>query len=242
MNRAMLFLSGCVSAAGLAGPVVAQQRVPLELVLAMDVSTSVDAAEFQLQQVGLAGAFLEPSIQAAIKATGGVAVSVVQWAGEGSAVTSVNWEFIETTEQMMRLSDRIFAAPRLTRGFTSIDGAIRFSTASLEENAYLGERRVIDVSGDGTASSTSPVAARNAAVAKGIVVNGLVILVGDMDLGILADNDTYGHYRDQVIGGPGAFLIKADGFEDFARAIREKLLREISGPMVSGLPRVVAAR
>lgn len=218
----------------------AQQPVGLELVLAMDVSTSVNEVEFQLQQFGLAGALLDPVVQQAIEASGGVAVLVAQWAGEGAVVTSVDWTLIETRQQAVALADRIAAAPRLVRGFTNIDGAILYAQAAIADNAFSGNRRVIDVSGDGTASNRNPAYARNQAVAAGITVNGLVVLVEDIDLGILADEDTYNHYRDFVIGGPGAFLIKADGFEDFARAMREKLLREIRGPLLSALPRGIA--
>ena len=165
---------------------------------------------------------------------------VAQWAGEGAVVTSVDWTLVDNGRDAVALADRIAAAPRLVRGFTNIDGAILYAQAAIASNSFAGSRRVIDVSGDGTASNQNPAYARNQAVAAGITVNGLVILVGDMDLGILADEDTYNHYRDFVIGGAGAFLIKADGFEDFARAMREKLLREIRGPLVSALPQRMA--
>lgn len=222
-------------------PAISKQFVPLELLLAMDVSDSVDENEFALQQLGLATAFLDPQVTQAIEAMGGIAVSVMQWAGEGAVATSIDWTEVNNAVDAARLAARIAETTRQAQGFTAIGSAIRASIASIEDNAFNGARLVIDVSGDGTATQENPSIARDQANALGITVNGLVILVGDMDLGILADEDTTAHYRDFVVGGPGAFLIIADGFEDFARAMQEKLLREISGPMMSSLDQEVDA-
>lgn len=231
-----LFLFSLFMSLGLACAANADDRpVWLELVLAMDVSTSVDAREYELQQKGLGLAFADRDVIDAIEGSGGIAVSVVQWAGRGNVTQVLNWELVETGAEAVELGRRIAALPRAARGFTDIAGAINVSALSFADNGFRGVRQVIDVSGDGTATEINPSAARDAAVRAGIIVNGLVILNEDMDLGIMADEDTIGHYEQFVIGGPGAFLIVADGFEDFARAIREKLLREISGPLLSGV-------
>lgn len=229
---------GFITAVVLALPPTAQGQarpVWLELVLAMDVSTSVDPREYALQQNGLALAFADPAVMLAIRSSGGVAITAVQWAGKGNVRQVLDWRVLETEADSLAFAGEIAGLARDTKGFTDIDGAIRYSMSLFDQNDVQGVRQVIDVSGDGTATETNPSAARDLAISRGIIVNGLVILNEDMDLGILADEDTIGHYRDFVIGGPGAFLIVADGFEDFARAIREKLLREISGPMLSQL-------
>lgn len=226
-----------------AAPAAAQGQKPvdLELVLAIDTSTSVDAHEFNLQWAGLARAFLHPDVIGAIEAVGdlGIAVSMVQWAGQGQHRTSVEWTFVNDAVSAARFAAKIAAAPRQMRGFTDIGGAIRFSVRSLAQNAYDGGRRVIDVSGDGASSTANPASQRDAAVARGIIINGLVIYNEELelDLGKLASISLRQHYQDFVIGGPAAFLLVADDFEDFARAIREKLIREILGPPIAGLGR-----
>lgn len=221
--------------------VVAQNRQPvdLELVLAIDTSTSVDPTEFDLQWRGLARAFLHPDVIGAIQAVGdlGIAVTMVQWAGRSSHRTSVEWTFIDDAASAARFSAKIAGAPRMMRGFTDIGGAIRFSAQSIAQNGYEGSRKVIDVSGDGASSTGSPARARDIAVAQGITINGLVIYneALELDLGKLASISLRQHYRDNVIGGPAAFLMIADDFDDFARAIQEKLVREIMGPPIAGL-------
>jgi len=214
----------------------AQQRVALELVLAIDTSTSVSAGEFTLQQEGLARAFEHPEVQAAIAALGatGMAVQIVHWAGRGQQAVSVPWMRVNDPASARALAARIRAAPRRLRGFTDIAGALRFSAAAFAGNGYRGARRVIDISGDGTASAADPAAARDRALAAGITINGLVILSDEVDLEALADRIIIAHYRERVIGGPGAFVMVADGFEDFPGAMHRKLVREILGMVVAG--------
>jgi hypothetical protein len=215
----------------------AQQQVDLELVLAIDTSTSVDAAEFRLQRQGLALAFTHPDVLAAIGVIGrhGIAVQVVQWAGEGQQAVSVNWHLVEGQASAENLAANILATPRMMRGFTDIAGALHFASAGFATNGYRGTRQVIDVSGDGTSSAASPAFQRDQAVALGITINGLVILTEEVDLGTLADDIIVEHFQREVIGGPGAFVIVADSFDDFAVAIRRKLIREILGLVVSKL-------
>ena len=211
--------------------VQAANQVDLELVLAIDTSTSVDANEFNLQQVGLARAFLHNQVIDAILSTGkqGVAVSVVYWAGNNQQVTTVNWTILRSALDAQLFAAKIFAAQRVFSGMTDIGGAISFSVNSLETNGIVGLRRTIDVSGDGSANPTQSETGRNLALTNNITVNGLVIDNEDMDLGILSKWQIRKHYQDHVIGGPGSFIMIADDFTDFARAIRLKLVREIRG-------------
>ncbi len=136
------------------------------------------------------------------------------------------------------------AMPRQMEGRTDIATAIRFATAAILTNAYEGVRKTIDVSGDGSSDIADPAAARDVALAQGITINGLVIHATEYDLGELADIELYQHYLRRVIGGPGAFVMEARNYNDFADAIRRKLLREINGPAVAsnGFARDAASR
>lgn len=231
--RRLLAALACLAL--LPGPAMAQtaQPVELELVLAVDTSTSVDDQEFALQTQGLAEAFLHPDVVNAVRQAGsrGVAVSVVQWAGAGAQATVVDWFVVRDSASAAILSRRIAAAPRALKGMTDIAGVLQFSMQSILANRHDGTRKVIDVSGDGSGDAMRAAAARDRVLANGIVVNGLVINNVDYSLGELANIDLYSHYRDNVIGGPGAFLMTAKDYDDFRIAIRRKLVREIIGPV-----------
>ncbi|MGB7204361.1 MAG: DUF1194 domain-containing protein [Anderseniella sp.] len=210
------------------------QPVELELVLAVDTSTSVDADEFDLQTSGLAQAFLSPEVVSAIRAAGGdqgVAISLVQWAGKARQATVVDWQLVHDAQSAAAFAARIAATKRIIDGLTDIAGAIDYSVKSIEENRYEGTRKVIDVSGDGSSDARSSEASRNSANAKGIIINGLVIHNVDYSLGELANIDLHEHYANHVIGGSGAFLMTAKDYADFKIAIRAKLVREITGPV-----------
>ena len=222
--------------AGMFASAYAQQRVELELVLAIDTSTSVDTDEYELQVSGLAAAFTDQRVLAAIEGLGsaGMAVSVVQWAGAGRQTVAVDWTVVNGRQSAFDFSNRILAMRRGLTGFTDIAGAINFSINQLEANGYDGRRLAIDVSGDGTSDRNDPSTARDRAILRGITVNGLVIHNFEYDLGDLARFELFNHYRDKVIGGPGAFLLNAESFETFGQSMREKLYREISGPLFAG--------
>jgi hypothetical protein len=214
-------------------PAIALEPVELELVLSIDTSTSVDEREFLLQTEGLANAFLHPDVVNAIRLAGprGIAVSVSHWAGQNRQSTVVGWHLLRDGQDAAVLAARIAAVPRTIEGLTDIAGAIDHAAASIGSNAYEGERRVIDISGDGSSDAASSRAARDNANARGITVNGLVIHQQDYSLGELANIDLREHYANNVIGGPGAFMMTASDFEDFRVAIRRKLVREIIGPV-----------
>ncbi len=216
----------------------AQRVVALELVLAVDTSTSVDETEFVLQRNGLAAAFRHPSVIRSIGNLGseGVAVALVQWAGPGRQSLAVDWHFLTDANSASEFAGSIERMRRAHRGFTDIGGAIAFSTQAIETNRFDGKRMAIDVSGDGVSDQNDPSAFRDAAIGKGITVNGLVIYSNEYDLGDLARIELFEHFNQKVIGGSGAFLIEADSFDDFAEAIRRKLVREISGTNVVNAP------
>ena len=203
--------------------------VELELILAVDSSFSVDRKDFDLQMTGLARAFRDPRVIAAIRASGGhgIAVCLVQWADNWGQVLAVEWTAVRDAGQATALAHRLERTPRLLVGAsTSITGALKFAMRQFEGNGFEGRRKVIDISGDGPHNqSTGPAKQRNLAVASGITINGLAILDEAREL------DRY--YIDHVIGGSGAFVMTADSYQDFAAAIVHKLIREISAVPVA---------
>lgn len=186
-------------------PPQAQSDVAVALVLAVDVSGSVSADRFELQREGYAAAFRNPRVLNAIRslATQSVAVAMMQWTGPALHVVAVDWTLIKDEASAQGFADAIAAAPRqLFAGGTSISGAIDYSRLLLALGPFHGARRVIDVSGDGANNRGPPAApARDAAVREGIAINGLPILALEPDL------DRY--YYDNVIGGPGVFMVPA---------------------------------
>ena len=235
MRMASRLIVAAVLAALLPGPGAGAQSVrpvDLELLLAVDVSSSVDGSEYDLQMRGLSEAFRHPAVQAAVRAVGhlGVAVAVVQWSDSNDQALVVDWTVIHDVASTEALAEKIGNTERIVSGSqTAISGALAFSLHQLTVNGFEGRRRVIDVSGDGRANSGDhPMAVRDLAVANGVVINGLAILNEEPFV------DSY--YRYTVIGGDGAFLMTAHDYEDFAVAILEKLIREIDLPPISGRP------
>jgi len=212
-------------------PAAAQAPVDLELILAVDTSSSVNRGEFDLQMRGLSSAFRDPRVQKAIAAAGvfGVAVALVQWADSRHQTLSIDWQVVRTPEDAEALAAAIDATPRfVVGGGTAIGSAVMFSLDLLAANPYAGQRAVIDVSGDGRANQGElPTNARARALEEGVTVNGLAILNEDPALNV--------YYLQYVIAGPGAFVLTAQDYEAFADAIVEKLVREISGAPVAGL-------
>ena len=214
-------------------PAAAQQRVvDLELVLAVDASSSVSPGEFDLQMRGLAEAFRSPAVVAAIQAAGdrGIAVAMVQWSDNRKQTVALDWAVVRDEASSMAFAQGIDNTPRfLVGGGTALGGAIAYSMRQFERNGFQGRRQVIDISGDGrTNQGAHPSRIRDLAVAAGITVNGLAILNEDLYV------DRY--YLRNVIGGTGAFVMSADDYEDFATAILEKLVKEIAGVPVARAP------
>ena len=199
--------------------------VDLQLVLAVDASGSVNQHRFELQRAGYAAAFRDANVIRAIRggAKGSIAVTMLQWTGPKLQAVVVPWALVKDQDGAEAMARAIETAPRqLFSGGTSISGAIDFSVTQFPLSPWKGSRRVIDVSGDGANNGGRPARmARDDAVAQNIIINGLPILALEPNLAE--------HYRDEVIGGPGAFLIPAQTFETFADAVRRKLVLEISG-------------
>jgi hypothetical protein len=206
--------------------------VALELVLAVDTSSSVSIEEFDLQMRGFAGAFRDPTVIAAIAASGinGVAVSMIQWSDNRRQQLAVDWMLLNDAASIEAFATAIDGTPRfLDGGGTAIGGAIAFAMRQLERNGYVGARQVVDISGDGRANQgAQPETLRDAAVLQGVTINGLAILNEDTSVD--------GYYRNSVIGGPGAFVMTANDYESFAQAIIEKLVKEIGGVPVVTAP------
>ena len=217
--------------ASLSAPAAAA-TIDFELVLAVDASTSVSYDEFGLQMDGLVAAFRDSRLLQAVEAAGtrGILVCLVQWSGESQQRVAVDWTRIHDSASAAAFADAIAAAPRfIAGGGTAISGAIEFGLQRIMGNGIEAPRRVIDISGDGRASDgVEPAFLRDIAVRAGVTVNGLVILSEEPDL------ERY--YLNNVIGGPAAFVMVADDYEDFADAVMRKLIREIVGNPIAGAP------
>ena len=242
MGRALFAISQLLVGFAAPAALAADAPVDLELVLAVDVSLSIDVAEADLQREGYIRAFRDPEVIRAVRSgiLGRIAVTYVEWAGLHQRRVVVGWTLVDGNETAEGFASALeLSAPGSARR-TSISGAIDYALPLFAGNGFEGTRRVIDVSGDGPNNAGDLVnAARDRAVAAGLTVNGLPIL--DDSSGFYAwynipNLDLY--YRDCVIGGPGAFMVVAEDFRDFARAVRRKLILEIAGLP----PRLTAAQ
>ena len=213
----------------------AAEEVDLLLVLSSDVSRSIDAPKFKLQRDGYAAAIVNPRVIQAIRsgALGKIAVSFVEWSGVGAQKIVIDWTVIRDEASAKDFSAQVIEAPRAFADRTSISGGIDFAMAQLARAPFQANRRTIDVSGDGTNNSGREVTdARDEALAKGVTINGLVIL-SERPMSWNADHtnppgglDAY--YRSNVIGGPGSFVMVAENFNSFGQAILNKLIAEIA--------------
>ena len=232
----LLILAGVAAVPGAAA---AAEQVDLLLVLAADVSRSVDGVKFQLQREGYAAAVSDPRVLDAIRSgrNGRVGLTFVEWSGVGAQRVLIDWTTIGDTESAKGFGDRLLEAPRSFADRTSISGAIEFAMGQFARAPYESARRTVDISGDGTNNAGGDVTlARDAAVAQGVTINGLVILSetpfsarpqwipdhtkppGGLD----------NYYRNNVIGGPGAFVLVAETFNSFGQAIVKKMIAEVA--------------
>jgi len=199
----------------------------LELIVAIDVSGSIDAHEFDLQTGGLADAFEDPSLVAAVKTLeGGALVTVTQWSGQSRNRQVIAWRHLTDASSMAAFAREIRAAGRAWRNYsTAIGDALAHAAAVSATAPQKCRRRVIDVSGDGvTNEGRAPSEVSRLLASQGYIINGLVIRG--------AEPDPVAHYKAEVIAGPGAFVEVARDFADYPRAIRRKLLREVDQPLV----------
>ena len=216
-------------------PAALAETVDLALVLAADVSRSVDDDEFLLQRRGYAAAVTDPRVLQAIAASphGGIAICFVEWSGPAEQQVVADWTMIRDGESGAGFAATLLNAPRSFAGRTSISAAIDFSRAYFTKSQVTAERRVIDVSGDGTNNSGRPARdARDEAVAAGITVNGLAIINEHPNPGYFAHTQPPEglpeYYWQNVVGGPGAFLLVVQDFNSFGEAITNKLVNEIA--------------
>jgi hypothetical protein len=206
-----------------------QTEVDLELVLAVDNSDSMTQAELTLQRQGYVAALLHPEIAEAVRAgaRGTIALTYVEWAAPGRQRVVVPWTLIDGSASAQSFARLLLSRPEASLDGTSISAALTFSALLIESNGFVADRRVIDISGDGP-NNMGPliVPVRNRLVQRGITINGLPITLhrGAFQIPEIAD-----YYRDCVIGGPDAFLIRAVGTASFEEAIRRKLTTEIAG-------------
>ena len=211
------------------------ETVDLLLVLAADVSRSVDSTKFQLQRNGYAAAITNPRVIEAMRSgpNGRIGVAFVEWSGAGAQKVIIDWTAIGDMKTAQEFSSQIVEAQRPFADRTSISGGIDFAMAMFERAPLSSTRRTIDVSGDGTNNSGRDVrAARDEAVAQDVTINGLVIL-SERPLSWNPDHThppggLPNYYRDNVIGGAGAFVMVAEDFQSFGKALITKLIAEIA--------------
>jgi hypothetical protein len=220
-------------------------QVDLLLVLAADISRSVDEKKFRLQREGYAAAIADPRVVRAMTAgaRGRIALCFMEWASDGEQILVVDWIAVGGAGDAESISKRIREAPRAYMGRTSISAAIDHSMSLLSRSPFQGPRRVIDVSGDGTNNSGRPVtAARDAAIAQGVTINGLVILsevpLPTNPLHTHPPGGLTAYYENNVIGGPGAFVVEAESFEAFGQLLISKLIKEIAAAPAAVRPRL----
>jgi hypothetical protein len=241
------FAAACLAFLSAPNGEATERKVDLELVLAADISGSMDKKEAALQRRGFIHALRHPDVIAAIRRGryGRIALTYVEWAGEHNQNSLVAWREISDRTGIAEFT-KALAGPDVRIGqWTSIGTMIDFAARDFETNGYRGERRIIDISGDGPNNSGDFVTyARDRAVSLGITINGLPIVnnrPSPQGYPPMPDLDLY--YEDCVIGGLGAFIVVADGFADFARAVRRKLVLEIAGRApTTALLRLAAAR
>ncbi len=235
----VLLFAAAVLFAQRAAAAAQAQTVDAAIALAADVSRSIDDDEFQLQRRGYAAAITSPQFMHAVQsgANGAVALCFLEWAGPGQQAVVAKWMVVRDGEGAAEFAKILRAAPRSFAGRTAIGDGIDFAAAQLAADGVTAARRIIDVSGDGTDNSGRSVTdARDDAVAKGITINGLAII--NEKTGGMQGTFLYSHthppgglpryYHDNVIGGPGSFVLQIVNFDTFSEAMTNKLIAEIS--------------
>ena len=208
--------------------VASAQGAALALVLAIDVSASVTADSYVLQQDGIARAFTSPRLAEAISAApGGIEVLVLEWSDPDKIAVTVDWTRVADTGSADAFAAAVRATRRSSAGITAVGPALLAAAATFDHLPEPAGHRMIDISGDGIANfGLPPAAARDRIVAAGIAINGLAIVT---DEPWVAD-----YYRNNVIGGPSSFVVIARTFDDFADAMLRKLVREVAGASATG--------
>ena len=229
------------SPAGAAGSGVGSQfadtrdsrtAVDLELIIAVDVSYSMDLDELAVQREGYAHAIVSREFLQALKngPNSKIAVTYFEWLASTDQKIIIPWRVIDGPETADAVANEIMKTPVRRGSRTSISGAITFAMPLFEENPYRGLRRVIDISGDGPNNNGVPVAdVRAVALEKGITINGLPIMVKEPSHTTMDIDNLDWYYEDCVIGGPGSFVVSIKDRDKFKEAIRTKLVLEVAG-------------
>jgi hypothetical protein len=226
----------CLVGASVGPPAARAETVDLLLVLAADVSRSIDDAEYSLQRKGYAAAMTDPQVMRAI--VGGrhhaVAITFIEWSGAADQNVVVDWTVVRDEEAAGSVAATMLTAPRSFLGRTAIGAAIDFAMERFAAAPAEADKRIIDISGDGTNNAGRAVTeARDDAVAAGVTINALAIINTQTNPGYAFHTQPPGglpkYFEENVIGGPGAFLLKIDNFESFAAAITRKMVTEIAG-------------
>jgi hypothetical protein len=211
------------------------EKVDLLLVLAADVSRSIDEPELDLQRKGYAAAISDPRVIRAI--TSGrhqaIALTYVEWSGANEQTVVVDWTIVRDEETAGMIAATIIAAPRSFAGRTSLSSAIDYAMQRFAAAPAEADKRILDISGDGSNNSGRPVTeARDEALATGLTINGLAIIETRSTSGLTSHNQPPGglgkYFQNNVIGGPGAFLLQVENFDTFAEAMVRKLVAEIA--------------
>jgi hypothetical protein len=220
---------------GLGSQVADKDRSPsvdLELIIAVDVSYSMDLDELAVQREGYAHAIVSREFLQALKngPNSKIAVTYFEWSASTDQKIIIPWRVIDGPETADAVANEIMKTPARRGSRTSISGAIEFAMPLFEQNPYRGLRRVIDISGDGPNNNGAPVTdARDAALEKGITINGLPIMVKEASYSSTDIDDLDIYYEDCVIGGPGSFVVSIKDRDKFKEAIRTKLILEVAG-------------
>ncbi len=217
-------ISGCLLCTS-----IGVQAIPvgLEISLLIDTSGSISTSEFNLQKQGYVDAFNDPTIQDAIASGDGVAVTLIYWSSAGQQSQAVPWTLLNDRSSATAFATQIGSTRRPFSGNTGPGSAINFAKPLFDNNGYEGRKLIMDVSGDGIANTGSNTAqARDSAIANGITINGLPIANGQ--------SSVVTWYANNVIGGPGAFYIAANDFNDFGDTVKRKIGLEVAPIPIPG--------
>lgn len=210
----------------------AQEAVDVELVLAVDVSLSMSFEELRIQRDGYVAALTHDDVLNAIRngVHGRIGITYFEWAGDTSQYMIVPWTIIASREDAQRVVDQITANPPNSARRTSISGGLRYAHDLFAESPFRSHKRVVDVSGDGPNNQGEYVnLVRDQLVADGIIINGLPLMTDGGMISAFDVPDLDKYYADCVIGGPGAFVIPVNDWDQFPEAVRRKLVLEIAG-------------
>jgi len=209
----------------------AETPVDLQLVMAVDVSRSIDEVEAELQRRGYIEAMANERVIEAILSGENKCIGVcyVEWAGTHYQQTVIDWMLIDSARSARAFSEKLSESPRTSQSWTAVGAALATSAQRFQTSPFTSKRRIIDISGDGRTNDGPPAElVRDKLVAEGFVINGLPVMMNRQNYGRPQDANLDKYYEENVIGGPGSFMIAAANFDDFGRAVRSKLIREIS--------------